>query len=67
MMLRVKVDGKWRRLAAAYGGNGRIRPGYAQVGDQQIEFPDPAYDLRLYENRQTKYTPFGHNAADADA
>jgi integrase len=65
--LRVKVDGKWRRLPAAYGGNGRIRPGYAQDGDRQIEYADPAYDLRLYEDRQTKYIAIGRNAADADA
>jgi integrase len=65
--LRVKVDGKWRRLPAAYGGNGRIRPGYAQVGSQQVEFADPAYELRLYEDRQTKYLPFKSGATDADA
>jgi integrase len=65
--LRVKVEGKWRRLPAAYGGNGRIRPGYARVGDQQVEFADPAYELRLYEDRQTKYIPVKGNAADADA
>jgi integrase len=65
--LRVKVDGKWRRLPAAYGGNGRIRPGYAQVGDQQVEFSDPAYELRLYEDRQARYIAVGRNAADADA
>ncbi|MGB7133756.1 MAG: hypothetical protein WBD46_00600, partial [Acidobacteriaceae bacterium] len=38
-----KIDGKWRRVPAAYGRNGRIRPGYAQLGDQQLEFVDPAY------------------------
>jgi integrase len=65
--LRVKVDGKWRRLPAAYGGNGRIRPGYAQVGDDQVEFADPAYELRLYEDRQAKYIPFKSGATDADA
>lgn len=65
--LRVKVDGKWRRLPAAYGGNGRIRPGYAQVAAQQVEFANPAYELRLYENRQAKYIPFKSGAADADA
>jgi integrase len=66
-MLRIKVDGKWRRLPAAYGGNGRIRPGYAQVGNQQVMFADPAYELRFYENRQAKYRPFKSGAADADA
>ncbi|MDR3749132.1 MAG: site-specific integrase [Acidobacteriota bacterium] len=65
--LRVKVDGKWRRLPAAYGGNGRIRPGYAQVGDEQVEFAGPAYELRLYEDRQAKYIPFKSGATDADA
>ena len=65
--LRVKVDGKWRRLPAAYGGNGRIRPGYAQVGDEQVEFADPAYELRLYEDRQAKYIAIKSGATDADA
>jgi integrase len=65
--LRVKVDGKWRRLPAAYGGNGRIRPGYAQVGAQQVEFVSPAYELRLYEDRQAKYIPFKSGATEADA
>jgi integrase len=65
--LRVKVDGKWRRLPAAYGGNGRIRPGFAQVGTQQVEFTNPAYELRLYEDRQAKYIPFKSGATEADA
>lgn len=65
--LRVKIEGKWRRYAAAYGRNGRIRPGYAQLGDRQVEFADPAYEIRLYENRQTKYIPVGRNASDAEA
>jgi integrase len=65
--LRVKVDGKWRRLPAAYGGNGRIRPGFAQVGTQQLEFTNPAYELRLYEDRQAKYIPFKSGATEADA
>ncbi|HEX4007235.1 MAG TPA: hypothetical protein VHX60_13750 [Acidobacteriaceae bacterium] len=65
--LRVKIDGKWRRLPAAYGRNGRIRPGYAQLGNEQIEFPHPAYEIRLFEDRQAKYIPVGRNATDADA
>lgn len=65
--LRVKVDGKWKRMEAAYGKTRRIRPGYAQLGKEQIQFDNPAYELRLYEDRQTKYIPIGRNAADADA
>jgi hypothetical protein len=67
VMLRVKVDGKWKCLLAAYGRNGRIRPGCAQSGDRLAEFTDPAYELRLYEGRQPKYIPVGRNATDADA
>ncbi len=65
--LRVKVDGKWRRLPAVYGRNGRLRPGFAQDGDRQVEFADPAYELRLYEDRQPRYISIRRNAADADA
>ncbi len=65
--LRVKIDGTWRRLPAAYGRNGRIRPGYALIDDRQVGFAEPAYEIRLYENRQTKYIPVGRNATDAEA
>ena len=67
VILRVKVDGKWTRLPAAYGGNGRIRPGYAQVGTKQVKFAEPAYELRLYEDRQAKYIPVKSGATDADS
>jgi integrase len=67
LLLRVKHAGKWKRLPAAYGRNGRIRPGYAQVGKEQIRFDSPAYEIRLYKNRQAKYIPAGRNASDAEA
>lgn len=67
LVLRVKIDGRWTRFPAAYGKNGRIRPGFAQVGEKQIQFESPAYETRIYENRQAKYTAVGRNAADAEA
>jgi len=66
LLLRVKHRGKWKRLPAAYGRNGRIRPGYAQVGEAQISFDNPAYEIRLYRNRQPKYIPAGRDASDAE-
>ena len=67
VLLRVKVDGKWKRLPATFGRNGRIRPEFAQVGEEQIEYPEAAYELCLYEHRQARYVPAGRNASDADA
>jgi integrase len=37
------------------------------VGTQQVEFTNPAYELRLYEDRQAKYIPFKSGATEADA
>lgn len=58
VVLRVKdEEGKWKRYPAAYGKNGRIRPGYAQVGDEQLEFGMPVYEIRHYVDRAVKYIP----------
>lgn len=68
LLIRYKdADGKWRRSPAARGKNGRVRPGYAQVGAEQIQAHRYCYDLRLHEGRVTRYVPAGANAADADA
>lgn len=68
VMLRVKHRGRWQRFPAAYGKNGRIRPGFAQVGEEQVEFNDPAYELRYYESRQAKYKAAKvQRAADAQS
>jgi len=67
VVMRVKRDGRWTRLQAAYGRNGRIRPGYAQVGEKQQQFDGVVYEIRTYESRQAKYRTVGRNAADAEA
>lgn len=68
-MIRYKSpDGKWRRSPAARGKNGRVRSGYAQVGQEQIAVTSSyTYDLRTHEGRVTKYIPAGAHAADAEA
>ena len=64
--VRVKREGKWTRLPAAYGRNGRIRPGFAQAGKQQVKFDPIVYEVRFYEGRQAKYKTGGRNAQDAE-
>ena len=66
LLLRVKHVGKWKRLATAYGRNGRFRPGYAQLGEGQVKFGKPG-ERRLYKGRQAKYIPGGRNASDTEA
>ncbi|WP_420239205.1 tyrosine-type recombinase/integrase [Telmatobacter bradus] len=68
LMIRYKdAVGKWRRSPAARGKNGRVRPGHAQVRDQQVAVEPYTYDLRVHEGRVSKYIPVGTNAAEADA
>lgn len=68
LLIRYKdSSGKWRRSQAARGKNGRVRPGYAQVGEQQVAVSSFTYDLRVHEGRVSKYVSVGAVAADADA
>ncbi len=64
VMLRAKHEGRWQRFPAAYGNNGRIRPGYAQIGEKQIRFDSALYQLRFYEGRQAHYQTVEPNSAD---
>lgn len=67
-MVRFKdADGKWRRMPAARGGNGRVKPGYALVDGKALAVRGGAYELRHIVNRQPTYTPAGKRAAEADA
>lgn len=68
LLIRYKdAVGRWRRSPAARGKNGRVRPGYAQVGKEQVKAERFTYDLRVHEGRVSKYIPAGDSAADADA
>jgi integrase len=60
-----KTPNGWKHLVAAMGRNGKIRPRYAQVGDEQILYPEGHYELRHYENRKAVWTNVGDDAACA--
>jgi integrase len=60
-----KTPTGWRRLPIVVGKNGRIRPGYALMNGEPVEFLDGHYELRTYEGNKTVYRNVGENAADA--
>lgn len=62
-----KKSNGWKRYPAAIGRNGKVRPGYAQVGNAQMTYPDGHYELRHTENRRTIWTNVGSYASIAQA
>ena len=61
-----KTPSGWRHLSAAMGRNGKIRPRHAQVGNEQILYPEGHYELRHYESRKAVWTNVGDDAACAE-
>lgn len=60
-----KTPDGWRRYPVVFGGNGRIKPGWAKVGDKEHHFPNGKYQLREYEGSKIKYKTADGSASDA--
>jgi hypothetical protein len=60
-----KTEKGWRRYPAAFGKNGRIRPGWVMVGDEPEYFEQGRYELRMFEGTRTVYLPAGDKPAEA--
>jgi hypothetical protein len=60
-------DGDWKRAAAAYAANGRIRPGYALIDGKPKQVGEHSYQVRYIEDRQPKYESAGKSASEATA
>jgi hypothetical protein len=68
LIVRFKgADGSWKRCPAAYGGNGRVRSGFAVVNGNPQQVKQFTYQVRHCDHRKLKYTQAGKNAADAEA
>jgi integrase len=67
LMIRVKIDGIWRRFAVLYGKSGRVIPGLVILKGSEKQYEDVAYELRHYKGGQACYTPAGKNASEAEA
>ena len=62
-----KTPEGWKRYPAAMGRNGKVRPGYAQVGHAQILHEEGHYVLRQTEGRKTIWTNVGVDPSHAKA
>jgi integrase len=60
-----KTPSGWKRYPAAMGRNGKLRPRYAQVANQQIQYPQGHYELRRYEAGKLICRNLGEDAAAA--
>lgn len=60
-----KTEKGWRRYPAAFGKNGRVRPGWVMIGDDPEYYEQGRYELRMYEGSRLVYVPAGDNAAEA--
>ena len=67
LMIRTKVDGKWRRFKAVTGKRGRVIPGLVAREGREIQCSDVSYELRFYKDGTPHYMPAGKNAMDAEA
>lgn len=55
----------WKRYRVAIGRNGKIRPDYVLINNQQVHCPMGHYELRFYEGSKVRYENVGTNATTA--
>jgi integrase len=72
LVIYAKTDAGWKRYPAVVGNNGRARPGFGLVRQDDgqrkpVPFDQYRYELRRYEGRKMFYTPAGTDAAEAYA
>jgi integrase len=62
-----KTENGWRRYTAAFGKNGRVRPGWVMVNGAPQHYAQGRYELRMFEGSKLVYVPAGETAAEAQA
>ena len=60
-----KTEEGWRRYPAVIGKNGRVKPGFVRVGEEEREFREGRYQLRTYEGSRMVYRDAGEQAGAA--
>jgi hypothetical protein len=67
LMIRYKAgDGNWKRAYPACAGNSRLKNGVAINEGIPTPVNEFCYQVRYYENRKTRSTTVGTNAAEAE-
>jgi integrase len=62
-----KTPEGWRRYAAAFGRNGRVKPEWVKVKGKLVHYPEGRYEGRYYQGSKVCYFPAGDDAAEAYA
>lgn len=66
LVIRAKIDNKWRRLPVIYGRTGRVIPGRVTWGNKELQFDNAAYEIRYYMTGKVCYLAAGNNASLAE-
>lgn len=66
LMIRAKIDGKWRRLPAVYGRTGRVIPGRVIWQEKELALEEVTYEIRHYKEGKATYVPAGKQASHAE-
>ncbi len=60
------IEGKgWRRGAAVFTNNGRLKPKVMRLGGVEVYCPSGRYQMRRYQGRNPVYTELGNDPTDA--
>jgi len=60
------VEGKgWRRGAAVFTKNGRLKPDVMRLGGVEVHCPNGRYQMRQYQGKNPVYTELGKDPTDA--
>ena len=62
---RCKTPSGWKRFPAAFGKNGRVRPGYVQVGTEQVLYQTGTYEIRATKDGKRVWVAAGDLASEA--
>ncbi len=60
------IEGKgWRRGAAVFTKNGRLKPDVMRLGGVEVQCPNGRWQMRQYQGRNPVYTELGEDSTDA--
>lgn len=65
LTMRVQVDGKDRYAPVVIAANGRVKPDWVVIGDQELRYPEGHYYIDWTDNGRRKRQSVGKSAAQA--
>jgi len=65
LLRRIKTDAGWRHYPAVIARNGRVKPGWVTIGDEEVEVAGGYYEMRTYVGSRMVYERLGTDAVRA--